>query len=56
MEHEITLRRNSGSLQMTIPASLTKWLGLEDGDTLVVRDEEGKFGKYFSTWKKKDEK
>lgn len=55
MEHEIKIRQNSGSLQVTIPAALCKWLELKDGDILTVQDEVGKHGKYFSTWKKKNE-
>lgn len=53
MRIETTIRKNSGSLQITIPANLCKWMDLEDGDTLILQDEEGKHGKYFSTWKKK---
>ena len=55
MEFESTVRKMGSSLQITIPADLCKWLKLQEGDKLIVQDEEGKKGKYFSTWKKKDD-
>ena len=55
MQQETKVRKVNESYHVTIPINLARWLGLNEGDTLVVQDEEGKHGKYFSTWKKKDE-
>jgi len=56
MQIEQKARISSGSIIITIPVTLVKWLGIEEGETIVFQDEDGKKGKYFSAWRKKDEK
>jgi len=55
MQQETKVRKVNESYMVTIPINLARWLELKEGDTLIVQDEEGKHGKYFSTWKKNKE-
>lgn len=52
MEIETNVRNINGSWYLRLPQPLVKHLKFEDGDTTIVRDEEGKHGNYFAAWKK----
>ena len=53
MDFEKTLITiGGGSLGFTIPPDLARFLGLEAGDEIILRDEKGKKGLYCSFWKK----
>lgn len=54
MEFQTNIRNINGSYYIRVPQDLVKYLKLEDRDTIIVQDEEGKQGKYFSAWKKED--
>ena len=45
-----------GSIGFTIPPDLARYLGIEPGDEIIIRDEKGKKGIYCSFWKKTPEK
>ena len=49
---ERQINENSGTLKVTIPKEMAEYLKLKDGDTLIWQPEQGKKGKYASTWKK----
>lgn len=54
MEFQTTLVKQGGTIYMRIPPLLLKHLQIEDETQIViVQDEEGKHGPYFSAWKKK---
>ena len=39
---------------LTIPRSLVDYLEIKEDSIMVIQPEEGKHGKYFSVWIKKD--
>lgn len=43
------------SLVFAIPPDLCKYLEIEAGDEIVLKDEEGKHGRFVTLWKKKVE-
>ena len=55
MEYEKTIRDVGGSLGLILPLELCKYLGLEKGDIVIIKDENKKHGKFLSMWKKKEE-
>jgi antitoxin component of MazEF toxin-antitoxin module len=48
--------KNGGSLTLTLPIDLAKYLEIEEGDNIILQDGNGKHGVYGSFWKgEKDE-
>jgi len=41
---------------VTIPLPLVDYLGVKEDSIMVLKDEEGKHGKYFGVWIKQEEK
>jgi len=53
MDFEIrAIKMGSSSVGMTLPIDLVRYLGIEVGDVIGVREETGKKGTYCSFWKK----
>jgi len=52
MQVERRVWSNNGVITLGLPQDIVKWLGLKENSTIVIRDEEGKHGKYISIWKK----
>lgn len=42
----------SGSIQLTIPIDLVKYMDLKSEDVVIIQDDNGKHGKFISFWKK----
>jgi len=42
--------KNGNSLAVIIPAELAQYVGLKEGDSIVMQDDKGKHGKFVSFW------
>jgi len=47
---EIKLKRQANNF-LRIPDVLWNWLDVKQGEKVVLKDEEGKHGRYISFWK-----
>lgn len=55
MKFETTLVKQGGTIYMRIPPLLLKHLEIKDEtEIVIVQDETGKYGNFFSAWKKGD--
>jgi antitoxin component of MazEF toxin-antitoxin module len=54
MQFERKIREIGGSIQLIIPADLAKYLNININDTVMIQDENGRYGKYISFWKKEE--
>ena len=52
MQYERKLIEIGGSQGIILPLDLCKYLGLEVGSELYIKDDMGKHGKFISIWKK----
>ena len=52
MEFERKVVKNADVFYLSIPIDLVRHLEIQDDSILVIRDEQGKKGKYFSVWVK----
>lgn len=52
MEIETTIININGSRYLRLPPNMLKHLEANEQDTIIVQDEKGNKGKYFSAWKK----
>jgi|GEM_PF-2802737 len=50
MRFEKKVVMNNGVHTLTIPLDLVKYLGINKDSVLILQDENGKYGKYFSVW------
>ena len=51
---EIKLKRQANNF-LRVPDVLWNWLDVKQGEEVLLKDEEGKHGRYISFWKKDDE-
>lgn len=54
MQFERKIVKNADVFYMSIPIDLVRFLEIKDESILVIKDEEGKYGKYISVWVKKE--
>ena len=54
MKFDREVREIGGSITLSIPADLCKYLGIAPNDKVVIQDYENKKGKYISIWKKEE--
>lgn len=52
MQFERKINEIGGSLMLTLPPDLCKYLELEQNDIMIIQDDNGKHGKFVSFWKK----
>ena len=52
MQFERQITKVGGSLAIMLPPDLITYLELTEENVIVILDEKGKKGKYFSCWKK----
>lgn len=52
MQFERKLVEVGGSLMLTIPPDLARFLQLRVGDDIVINEDSGKHGSFISLWKK----
>jgi len=52
VQFERKITAYGGSTGMTLPTDLLKYLNLEQGDRVYVKDEMGKHGPFITIWKK----
>jgi len=50
------IKLGEASKGVILPPDLLKWLELDIGDTITLRDEKGNKGKYCSFWKNNNDK
>jgi len=55
MQFERKLIEIGGSLMLTIPSELCKYLDMKANDVITIQDESKKKGKFVSLWKKEVE-
>ena len=55
MDTTTKVRQIGGSLMLILPQLYARHLNIREGDELVLRDEEGKRGKFISFWKVENE-
>ena len=56
MQFERKIVKNADVFYMSIPIDLVRHLNIENETVLVIQDEKGKHGKYFSVWVKSEGK
>ena len=52
MEITKSLGRANESTILLIPSTMCQYLDIKPGDKIVLKDDEGKHGKFLSLWKK----
>lgn len=52
MELKTQIKKYGGTLFMKIPPALIEYLNIKEDDIMIMQDEKGKHGKFFSAWKK----
>jgi hypothetical protein len=52
MDIEKKITRNNESLYLPITKDLAAYLEIEEGSEVIIRDENGKKGKFAAFWKK----
>lgn len=52
MQYEKKIVEIGGSQGIILPLDLCKYLGLEIGSEVCIKDDNGKHGKFISIWKK----
>ncbi|KKM07657.1 hypothetical protein LCGC14_1731770 [marine sediment metagenome] len=52
MQFERKIVKNADVFYMSIPIDLVRHLNIENETILIIQDEKGKKGKYFSVWVK----
>jgi len=50
MEWKKKIFKSGTSLAVLIPAELAQYVGLHEGDSIVMQDDKGKHGKFVSFW------
>lgn len=55
MQFERQIVSIGGSIGITIPPDLLKYLNISAKNTVIIQDENGKHGKFITIWKKKNE-
>jgi hypothetical protein len=51
---QVIVQLIGGSLTITIQKKYANFLDLKKGDTVQLKGESGKYGKYMSLWKKEE--
>lgn len=51
MESKLKLQKYGGSLAFIIPKLYCEHLGINEDSYIIVKDDEGKHGKFLSMWK-----
>lgn len=54
MRFERNVIQYGNSVGITIPVDLAKYLGLKPNDSIIIKDDIGKHGKFIAIWKKEE--
>lgn len=53
LERQVQAWGNTSAV-VVFPPDLLKYLNLNVGDKIIIQDDEGKYGKFISMWKKEE--
>lgn len=53
MQMKTNVKKYGGTLFLRLTPAIIEYLDIKEEQEMIIEDEEGKHGKYFSAWKKK---